>query len=105
MVYAIVYAIGTAFCVALALFAKTAPAQKVVTDRGLICDMFINADDFQATLVAVNAEKALSCAVMPVAFIMHRETAETVRIHGSAWAIREILLGVPRTAPALARFQ
>jgi hypothetical protein len=58
MVYAIVYAIGTAFCVALALFAKTAPAQKVVTDRGLICDMseqvarIINADDFQATLVA-----------------------------------------------------
>jgi hypothetical protein len=35
---AIVYAIGIAFSIALALFPKTAPAQEVLTGRGIICD-------------------------------------------------------------------
>jgi hypothetical protein len=87
MAYAIVYAIGIAFCVALALYPKTAPAQEVVTDRGLICDT-----SEQVARMAVNAEKSQSCAVMPVAFIMLGEAAETVRIHGSTWQIREILI-------------
>jgi integrase len=56
---AIVYAIGIAFSVALALYPKTAPAQEVLTGRGILCDTadqvarIIKADDFQATLVAV----------------------------------------------------
>ena len=86
---AIVYAFGIAFCTALALFPKTAPAQEVLSGRGIICDTaeqvarVIKADDFQATLVAVNTEKAHSCEVMEIAFIFHRETGETVRIHDS----------------------
>jgi hypothetical protein len=65
---AIVYAIGIAFSVALALYSKTAPAQEVLSGRGIICDTaeqvarVIKADDFQATLVTVNAEKTNSCA-------------------------------------------
>jgi hypothetical protein len=35
---AIVYAIGIAFSVALALYPKTAPAQEVLTGRGILCD-------------------------------------------------------------------
>jgi hypothetical protein len=35
---AIVYAFGIAFCTALALFPKTAPAQEVLSGRGIICD-------------------------------------------------------------------
>ena len=62
---AIVYALGIAFCIALALFPKTAPAQEVLSGRGIICDTaeqvarIIKADDFQATLVAVNTEKLM----------------------------------------------
>jgi hypothetical protein len=35
---AFVFAFGLAFAVALALFPKQAPAQDVVTARGLMCD-------------------------------------------------------------------
>jgi hypothetical protein len=35
---AIVFAIGTAFSVALAIYPKHAPAQEVLTGRGIICD-------------------------------------------------------------------
>jgi hypothetical protein len=94
----IVYAIGIAFSVALALFPKTAPAQEVQVGRGIVCDRadqvtrILKADDFQATLVAVNAEKALSCAVLPVAFIFHGDKGETVRIHGASWQVQQILV-------------
>ena len=95
---AIVYALGIAFCTALALFPKTAPAQEVLSGRGIICDTaeqvarVIKADDFQATLVAVNTEKAHSCEVMEIAFIFHGETGETVRIHGEAWQVTQIVV-------------
>jgi hypothetical protein len=95
---AIVYAIGIAFSVALALYSKTAPAQEVLSGRGIICDTaeqvarVIKADDFQATLVAVNTEKANSCAVLEVAFIIHGEKGETVRIHGDAWQVTQIIV-------------
>jgi hypothetical protein len=94
---AIVDALGIAFSVALALFPKTAPAQEVLSGRGIICDTaeqvarVIKADDFQATLVAVNAEKAHSCEVMEIAFIIH-EKGETVRVHGEAWQVTEIIV-------------
>jgi hypothetical protein len=94
---AIVYAIGIAFSVALALFPKTAPAQEVLSGRGIICDTaeqvarVIKADDFQATLVAVNAEKSHSCEVMEIAFVIHQK-GEPVRIHGEAWQLTEIIV-------------
>jgi hypothetical protein len=73
-------------------------AQEVQTSRGLICDTpeqvvrVIKADDFQATIVAVNAEKALSCAIMPVAFIMHGTKSEQVHIGANTWQIEQILV-------------
>jgi hypothetical protein len=57
----------------------------VLSVRGIICDTpeqvagVIKADSFQATLVAVNTEKAHSCEVMEIAFIIHqaRRSAST----------------------------
>jgi hypothetical protein len=95
---AIVYATGITFSVALALYPKTAPAQEVLTARGIICDTaeqvatVLKADDFQASLNAVNFNKANSCAVLEVAFIIHGEKGETVRIHGDAWQVTQIIV-------------
>jgi hypothetical protein len=82
----------------IALFPKGAGAQDVVTGRGILCDKaeqvarLIKADDFQATMVAVNAEKANSCAVLPIAFIMHGEKGEQVHVGGDTWQIAQILV-------------
>jgi len=95
---AIVYAIGIAFSIALALFPKTAPAQEVLTGRGILCDTaeqvadILKADDFQASLNAVNFEKPNSCAVLEVAFIIHGQKGEMVRIHGDAWQVTQIIV-------------
>jgi hypothetical protein len=95
---AIVFAIGTAFSVALAIYPKHAPAQEVLTGRGIICDTaeqvarVIKADHFYETLIAVNADKAHSCQVMEVAFIVHGEKGETVRIHSDAWQVTQIIV-------------
>jgi hypothetical protein len=62
-----VYTLGIAFCVGLALYPKHAPAQELLSARGLVCDTaeqvvrVIQADDFYAMLGSVNAEKAYSC--------------------------------------------
>jgi hypothetical protein len=99
----IVYAIGIAFCAALAIYPKQAPAQELLSARGLVCDTaeqvarVITADDFYETLASVNAEKADSCNVLEVAFIIHNEKGPKVFIGADAWQLTEIIVVAANT--------
>jgi hypothetical protein len=100
---AIVYALGLAFCVTLALYPKHAPAQEVLSARGLVCDTaeqvarVVTADDFYATLTDVNAEKADSCNVLEVAFIIHNQKAPKVFIGTDVWQLTQIIVVAANT--------
>jgi hypothetical protein len=95
---AFVFVSGLAFAVALALFPKQAPAQDVLSARGLVCDTaeqvarVITADDFYETLTSVNAEKAGSCNILEVAFIIHNEKAPKVFIGADTWQLTQIIV-------------
>jgi hypothetical protein len=92
-----------AFAVALALFPKQAPAQEVLSARGLVCDTaeqvarVITADDFYDALTSVNAEKADSCNVLEVAFIIHNQKAPKVFIGADVWQLTQIIVVAANT--------
>jgi hypothetical protein len=95
---AIVYAIGIAFSVALALFPKTAPAQhQTYQGIGVVCDepeqvaRYVRAKEGDGALAAINAEKPNSCAIMKVAFFMG-ETREKIATSSGTWQITKILI-------------
>jgi hypothetical protein len=100
---AIVYALGIAFNVALVLFPKHAPAQDVVTARGLMCDTaeqvarVLKADDFFATIASVNSEKAQSCEVTEVAFIINSEGGPKIFIGTDAWQVTQVTVVAAKT--------
>ena len=100
---AIVYAFGIAFSVALALYPKHAPAQDVVTARGLMCDTaeqvarVIKSDDFFATIASVNTEKARSCEVTEVAFIINSEDGPKVSIGTDVWQVTQVTVVAANT--------
>ncbi len=72
-------------------------AADVVSGRGIVCDTaeqverFIEAKDTHEFLVAVNTEKAHSCAVVDVAFYIG-SVVKTVRNDEGGWAITHILI-------------
>jgi hypothetical protein len=100
---AFVFAFGLAFAVALVLFPKQAPAQEVLSARGLVCDTaeqvarVITADDFYETLTSVNAEKADSCNVLEIAFIIHNQKAPKVFIGADTWQLTQIIVIAAKT--------
>jgi hypothetical protein len=95
---AIVYAIGIAFSVALALFPKTAPAQhQTYQGTGVVCDepeqvaRYVRSKEGDGTIEAINAEKANSCAIMKAAFFMG-ETRDKITTSSGTWQITKILI-------------
>jgi hypothetical protein len=100
---AFVFAFGLAFAVALVLFPKQAPAQDVRSARGLVCDTaeqvarVITADDFYEALTEVNAEKASSCNVLEIAFIIHNQKAPKVFIGADTWQLTQIIVVAANT--------
>jgi hypothetical protein len=100
---AFVFAFGLAFAVALALFPKQAPAQDVVTARGLMCDTaeqvarVIKSDDFFATIASVNTEIARSCEVTEVAFIINSEDGPKVSIGTDVWQVTQVTVVAANT--------
>jgi hypothetical protein len=100
---AFVFVFGLAFAVALVLFSKQAPAQEILSARGLVCDTayqvarVITAEDFYATLADVNAEKTDSCNVLEVAFIIHDQKAPKVFIGADVWQLTQIIVVAANT--------
>jgi hypothetical protein len=95
---AIVYAIGIAFSVALALYPKPAPAQhQVETGTGIVCDTpeqvvrYIKSKEGDGTLAAINAESKSACAILGVAFFVG-EKGEQVTNSNGTWQITKILI-------------
>jgi hypothetical protein len=95
---ATVFAIGIAFCAALALYPKPAPAQHATYQgTGIVCDepeqvaRYVRSTESEGALAAINAEKANSCAIMKVAFLMG-ETREKIASSTGTWQITKILI-------------
>ena len=73
------------------------PAKAQNAGYGIVCDTpdqvrrYVLADDTTATLTAINAEKAQSCALMKVTFYTGKTDAKVVTKDG-VWQITHILI-------------
>jgi hypothetical protein len=98
MLVEFVAALAIAAISMLTVYSLAYAQHAVETGTGVVCDTseqvtrLLKADDFQATLVAVNTEQRNSCAVLPIAFIVHGETGEQARIHGATFRVTQILV-------------
>jgi hypothetical protein len=85
-------------CLALLLaLAFPQPAKAQNAGYGIVCDTpdqvrrYVLADDTTATLTAINAEKARSCALLKVSFYVGKKDAKLVTKDG-VWQITHILI-------------